>query len=99
MYGGSAYGDQFFRFKASNGWNKYGIGEFHPLVKLTPSEYIDMFNRHNRAGAAYIAPFYLSVFDAAARPAAMAADLISPNNSQKGSRELYHAISELMHKE
>ncbi len=96
MYGGSAFGEHFFRMREDLGWTKYGLAEFHPLVALSPRAYVDMFDRHNRAGAAYIAPYYLST-RVQALESELTKRLISPDNAQQGSRELYAAITSLMH--
>lgn len=95
MYGGCTYGDQFFDYKTSIGWTSFGIGEFNPLVKLSPSEYRTMFLHLNAAGAAYIAPFHMETFSDGTRDE----KLISRTNLLRGNREFYQAISDLMHNE
>lgn len=95
MYGGSAFGGQFFRWKTAQGWKRYGIGEFNPLVKLSPPQYRLMFERHHDAGAVYIAPYYMSEFPFVAT-SELTKRVISPDNPMVGSRELYAAMKDLM---
>lgn len=92
IYGYATNNDQPFEMKKSLGWNTYGIGEFNPLAKLTPEEYRAMFLRHNRAGAAYIAPFHMSI----ASNTGQGPDDVAAGNPNKGNGEFYKAIVDLM---
>lgn len=94
-YGGATFGEAFFREKKAYGWRRYGIGEFHPLFKLTPGQYQAMFARHHDAGAAYIAPYYLSNKIQLGH-SALLKRLIAPDNPQQGSSDFYAAIGALM---
>ena len=95
LYGGAVFGDQFFRYKSKIGWKFYGVGEIHPLTKLTPKEYRKMFERHHDAGARYLAPYLMTLLYQG-DVGGLADDRIAPDNPRRGSSDFYRALSDLM---
>jgi hypothetical protein len=100
LYGGSAFGDAFFRFKDRLGWTSYGVSELHPTFPLSVAEMEAMLDRHRRAGARYVAPFYMYVVPARITPTEnkLTSWRIMPDNSDPryGAASFYRAIQDLM---
>lgn len=100
LYGGAAYGDAFFRFKDRLGWRTYGVSEMHPTFRLSLAEMETMLDRHRRAGARYVAPYYMYAAPARITPAVnkLYTWRIMPDNTEPryGGATFYRAIQDLM---
>lgn len=100
LYGGAAFGDAFFRFKDRMGWTTYGVSELHPTFPLSVAEMETMLDRHRRAGARYVAPYYMYAVPSRIKPAesTLSAWRITPDNADPhyGAASFYRAIQELM---
>jgi hypothetical protein len=94
LYGGSAFGEAFLTMKRQLGWAQYSVGEMHPMVPLTPAEYLAMFELHRTNGAVFVAPYYMSTYTAPT--AGLSGFLIDPDNSTYGSNLYYRAIQNVM---
>ena len=99
LYGGAAWGDAFFDWKAAQGWQTYAVSEMHPRFKLSLAQYDDMFDRHRRAGARFVAPYYLSIAPkrlTEAFKSGLSKLMIDPVNHDLDSDGFYGAISDVM---
>jgi hypothetical protein len=100
LYGGATYGDAFFRFKDRLGWKTYGVSEMHPTFALSAAEMEAMLDRHRRAGARYVAPYYMYAVPSRIIPAVnkLFTWRIMPDNTETryGGATFYHAIQDLM---
>jgi hypothetical protein len=61
LYGGAAFGQAFFDWKAAQGWKYYAVGELHPRSDLSPDQIARMFEDHRANGAVYISPYYFTI--------------------------------------
>ncbi|MBU2717958.1 hypothetical protein HF563_00805, partial [Acidithiobacillus ferridurans] len=61
LYGGAAFGSAIRDFKKMYGWEKYSVGEMHPVVCLTSQMYLSMFENHRCNGAVFVSPYYMSM--------------------------------------
>ena len=95
-YGGAAGGGWTERFVQEQGLTGYGVPEFHPQQWKKPDAATRALALHQRLGARFVGPYYMSVVsDREARPTAAVQQLeIRPNNPQDGSDQLYRAIRE-----
>lgn len=59
LYGGAAWSDEVFDWLVSSGRRRYSVGELNPKFALTEDALIAMLERHQRAGAVYLAPYYM----------------------------------------
>ena len=99
LYGGAAWGDAFFDWKAAHGWQTYAVSEMHPRFTIPLAQYEDMFDRHRRAGARFVAPYYLSIAPKRLTDAfksGLSKMMISPSNHDLDSDGFYAAISDVM---
>lgn len=96
LYGGTAFGDAFFRFVHSHGWQGYDVNKLHPLVPLTPEGYQKMFDRHLDAGAVFLAPYYMETLPVSGGGDALDRYLISPLNPRLASDRFHEALRQLM---
>jgi hypothetical protein len=80
-------------FCAAEGTNGAHVGEMHPLVALTPAQYLAMFEQHRTNGAVLVAPFYMSVFPQSRNPTSnLGQYLIAPYYPDFASDLYYAAI-------
>jgi hypothetical protein len=97
LYGGSAFGTAFIAMKQQFGWDRYGVNEMHPIVKLTSDEYLSLFDMHRKNGAVFVAPFYISMLPS--RPKS-GGDLdrfrIAPDSQRLGSNLYWQSIIDVM---
>lgn len=100
LYGGAAFGDAFFRFKDRLGWTTYGVSELHPTFPLSVAEMETMLDRHRRAGARYVAPYYMYAVPSRITPPVteLSTWRIMPDNPDPhyGGASFYRAIQGLM---
>jgi hypothetical protein len=100
LYGGATYGDAFFRLKDRLGWKTYGVSEMHPTFPLSVAEMETMLDRHRRAGARYVAPYYMYAVPSRIIPAVnkLYTWRVMPDNTEAryGGATFYHAIQDLM---
>jgi hypothetical protein len=100
LYNGAAFGDAFFRFKQRLGWGAYGVSEMHPTFPLSVDDMKAMLDRHRRAGARFVAPYYMYAVPARITPMEneLSAWKITPDNPNPryGARNFYHALQDLM---
>ncbi len=98
LYGGSAFGQAFFRLKASEGWKTYGVPELHPTFDLDVQQMETMLERHRMEGARFVAPYYLYTVPLRIPPveSKLYEWRISKDNPNYGSANFYNAISDLM---
>ena len=95
LYGGTAFGDAFLTMKQRLGWEKYSVSEMHPMVPLTSSQYLSMFEMHRTNGAVFVAPYYMSILGKTSS-GGLFDFLISPENKVFASDRYYRAIQNAM---
>jgi Beta-galactosidase len=97
LYGGAAFGEAFLAMKKELGWDRYAVGEMHPVVKLDASQYLSMFDMHRTAGAAFVAPYYMSILPARL-PSGSDLDRfrIAADNPRYGSDTYWQSIKDVM---
>lgn len=61
LYGGAAFGSAFLTMKKALGWDRYSVGEMHPMAALTSEEYLQMFEMHRTHGAVFVAPYFMYI--------------------------------------
>lgn len=91
-YGGTADTPHVFDLL---GGRPYAITEFHPLRPRHPDAAIAAMRRHFEAGAVFISPFFLSLVPQALGQRDFEMFLIRPDNPNRGSDHVYHAIQRL----
>ncbi|MCP5207407.1 MAG: beta-galactosidase [Hahellaceae bacterium] len=97
LYGGVVYGDFLFNWLAENQHTKYGIPEMHPMTLQEPVELVSAIRRHQRYGAWFISPYFMSV-----KPDRFGLDpehekyRVSAENHQWGSAEYFQALKIIM---
>jgi Beta-galactosidase len=96
LYGGSAFGSAFLDMKERLNWGPYSVGEMHPMVPLTSSEYLAMFELHRTHGAVFVAPYYMLAQGVGGAVTGLSNFLIAPNNPAYGSDLYYQAIRNVM---
>jgi hypothetical protein len=96
LYGGTAFGSAFFEMKRGLGWDRYSVGEMHPLVPLAPAQYFDMFEAHRKGGAVFVAPYYMSTLTDQSTSGTLSDFLISAVNTAKASDRYYRSLQDLM---
>jgi hypothetical protein len=100
LYSGAAFGDAFFRFKERQGWGAYSVSEMHPTFPLSVDEMKVMLDRHRRAGARFVAPYYLYAVPSRITPPAteLSAWKIAPDNADPryGAANFYRALRDLI---
>ena len=96
LYGGAASGDAFLAMKQRVGWSTYGVTEMHPVTPMADGDYAAMFDLHRRAGAAFVAPYYMEVPTGHPRGGDLERFRIAPDNPRYGSDLFYHSIKVAM---
>jgi hypothetical protein len=100
LYNGAAFGDAFFRFHAKQGWGAYGVSELNPTFPLSVGQMEGMLDRHRRAGARYVLPYYMFAVPTRIHIGdnKLTAWRITPDNPDRryGAANFYRAIQELM---
>ena len=98
LYGGAAGGDWTRDFISSGRITGYGIPEFHPQQWKQPDAAARALALHQRLGARFISPYFMSVI-AAKNSASGGQDVkameIKANNTLEGSDQLFRAIREM----
>jgi hypothetical protein len=100
LYGGAAWGKAFFDWKRAQGWDSYAVAEMHPRFALGLAALEAALDAHRRAGARYIAPYFMSIVPLRERKlqsGELVRMLIDPANHQLGSAAFYRAIADTMH--
>lgn len=99
LYGGTAFGRPVDSMAQRLGWGRYGVNEVHPIVPLEPEDYENMFEHHYRNGAAFMAPYYMSIIpDRLGSGSDLDKYLISKNNHRCGSNLYWESIVSIMKK-
>lgn len=99
LYGGTAFGRPVDTMAQKLGWGRYAVNELHPIVPLDPDGYQDMLEHHYRNGAAFIAPYYMSIVpDRLQSGSDLDKYLVSPGNSRCGSNLFWDSIVSIMKK-
>jgi hypothetical protein len=97
LYGGTAFGEAFLVMKRRLHWTRYSVSEMHPLVALTPPQYLAMFEMHRNNGAVFVAPYYMATIPPTGNPALdLSRFLIAPDNPTYASNLYYQAIQSVM---
>jgi hypothetical protein len=97
LYGGTAFGPAIDRMIDRLGWTRYGVSELHPGVPLAPEQYRAMIDQHQRNGATFIAPFYMSVVPKRLLAGSdLARYQLEPDNPRSGSALFWQAIVDAM---
>ncbi len=97
LYGGAAFSPAFARMKRDLGWNRYGVGELHPIAKLTAAQYQGMFEMHRTEGAEFVAPYYLSLTPSRIKSAsALTRFRLASDNRTYGSDAYLQSIKNIM---
>ncbi len=96
-YGGAAGGDWIRRFVQEGRLSDYGVPEFHPQQWKQPRAAVDALRLHQRLGARFVSPYYLSIASdrGLQSGAPVKAMEIRPNNKLEGSDMLFNAIREV----
>jgi hypothetical protein len=97
IYGGGTFGHAFLTMKNELSWGRYSVNEMHPVVKLEASQYRAMFDMHRKAGAVFVAPYYMSIIpDRLPSGSDLDRFLIGPNNPWYGSDAYWQSIKDIM---
>lgn len=79
------------------GWTRYGVNEMHPIVVLEPEQYREIFEHHYRNGAAFLAPYFVSMQpDPPESVAGLHKYLISSTNPRCGSDYYWRSLVSIM---
>ena len=95
LYGGSGFGEAFFRMKRRLGWGPYAVTEMHPCRILGDDTFSTAMDRHWSAGAVYLSPYFLPV-SGDPTPGGLDRFRLDPANDQMGSNAFYRAIAKTM---
>lgn len=99
LYGGAAYGTTFFDWIKHADHGRYGVPEFHPMRKMTEEAVGTMFRKHKESGAAYIAPYFISMIPHEFLHESDRDHLrfmLSPDNQEYGSASFFDGLRRLM---
>jgi hypothetical protein len=98
LYGGAAFGPAFVAMKNALGWNRYGVGELHPLVLLSDEQYDAMFEMHRTNGATFVAPYFMNISPQRLRaiPSEHARFQVDAENERLASNAYWRAIQRVM---
>lgn len=96
LYGGAAFGDPFFNALRKHGVRRYAVTESNPMSNLGVSGYISFFEKHRRAGAVFVAPYYLSVISDHLPSGELNYFELKPNNTKKYADQYYAALRKIM---
>jgi hypothetical protein len=98
LYGGAAWSEEVFDWLASSGRRRYSIGELNPKVPLTEDALTAMLDRHRRAGAVYLAPYYMRLGRPEVRPSNADYErfLIDPTAPTPEGKAFFRALQSTM---
>lgn len=95
MYGGMTDSAWMAGYLAANGIRGYGAPEFHPQQWKLPDVALRSLQRHQKAGARFVSPYYFTVvpprFKGGEEHGVNRMEL-SPGNTKDGSDQFYRAI-------
>ena len=96
MYGGAANSDWVRSFIAARSLIDYGVPEFNPQQWKRPGVHAEAIRSHQRGGARFISPYYLSI---TSKPALTDRGTLNrleirPDNAVEGSAAFYQALRE-----
>lgn len=96
LYGGAAFGDAFFTNAKRDGWRTYSISEMNPMSDIGVDGYVNMLNRHNKAGAKFVSPYFISVISDSRPLRGLNMFEMRPGNTSAHSDQFYEAIKRVM---
>lgn len=97
LYGGASFGDAFFANAKRDGWKAYSISEMNPMSDIGVKGYVKMLDRHNRAGARFVSPYFISVISDILPSRGLNMFEMKPGNTAAHSDQFYEALRVVMH--
>jgi hypothetical protein len=96
LYGGAAFGEPFFDDLKRYGIRSYAVTETNPMSNLGVPGYVAFLDKHRRAGAVFVAPYYLSVISDHLPSGELGFFELRPGNTSKYGDQFYRAIKNIM---
>ena len=94
LYGGNTQNDSLQQYLPAS--RPYGIPEFHTQMNKRAGVALDAMQYHWRHGARFLSPYFMNIDGKERSPSAHDLMMISPDNHQRGSDDVYAAIKTMV---